>query len=83
MVVQGCLATSCVVVGDCRLYWWWPLAVAGEVGEFHAFSLRSKTCLCLCVYVIKQPYYSVHMCIFWRFMLLRDLSEFTEFIVRN
>ena len=45
MVVRGCLATSCVVVGDYRSYWWWPLAVAGGVEEFHAFS----------IYVIKQP----------------------------
>ena len=41
-MVRGCLATSCVVVGDCRLYWWWPLAVAGEVGEFHVFSCRVR-----------------------------------------
>ena len=37
-VVWGCLAISCVVVGDSCLYWWWPLAVAGEVWEFHVFS---------------------------------------------
>ena len=38
MVVLGCLATSCVIVGDCRLDGWWPLAVAGGVGELSGFS---------------------------------------------
>ena len=71
-VVRGCLAISCVVVGDCRLYWWWPLAVAGEVWESHAFSWRSKTCLC---YVIKQPYYSVNI-----YVCIPDIYVITRFI---
>ena len=34
----GLLSNLVCVVGDCRLYWWWPLAVAGVFREFHAFS---------------------------------------------
>ena len=68
---SGLLATSCVVVGDCRLYWWWHLAVTGEVGELSGCSWRSKTCS---IYIIKQFYYSVHMCIFRRFMWSRAYS---------
>ena len=36
--VRGCLATSCVVVGDFRLYWWWTLAVTGVVWAWSGFS---------------------------------------------
>ena len=30
--------SSCVAVGYCRLDGWWPLAVAGVVGELSAYS---------------------------------------------
>ena len=71
-LLRGCLAISCVVVGDCRLYWWWPLVVAGKVWESHAYSWRRKPCLC---YMIKQPYYSVHM-----YMCIREIYVITTFI---
>ena len=64
-MVWGCLATLCVIVGDCRLDWWWPLAVAGVVKEFPRVIEEARR---VSMYVIKQPYYSVHMCVFRRYM---------------
>ena len=46
------------VVGDCRLYGWWPLAVAGRIREFDVCSCRVRTCF---AYVIKPPCYSVQI----------------------
>ena len=44
--------------GDCRLYGWWPLAVAGGVREFDVCSSGVRTCF---VYVINAPCHSVEI----------------------
>ena len=47
-----------VVVGECHLYGWWPVAVAGGIRELGVCSCRVRTCF---VYVIKLLCYGVQI----------------------